>query len=451
MRLTFHGATRQVTGSCYLLEASSATVLIECGMFQGGRIGEQMNLDPFPFDPANVDAMVLTHSHLDHSGRIPQLVARGFRGTVYMTHPTVEFAELFLEDSVHILEQEASRHKHGPIYTTDDVLAAFRHFKGVEYHEKVEIADGVTAEFFDAGHILGSAMIRITADGKSILFSGDLGNPPVPILRPTESVADADYVVMESTYGNRIHEDKDNRRLILQSAIYETVFMNGVLMIPAFAMERTQEILYELNAMVNEKDIPQIPVFLDSPLAIKATTVFKEYEEYYDKETTDLVQSGDDVFNFPGLRMALTTEESKAINNTPAPKVIIAGSGMAQGGRILHHIKRYIGHFANQYLIVGYQVEGSLGRRILDGEQEIRVHGQPYRVKAKVRAIGGYSSHADRDKLTAWVSDFDQAKLKQVFLVHGEEEQSLALQRHFRQEFRFEATVPEMNQAFELR
>ncbi|MFH1426621.1 MAG: MBL fold metallo-hydrolase [Candidatus Kerfeldbacteria bacterium] len=450
MKITFCGATRQVTGSCYLVETAESKVLIDCGLFQGGRIGEKQNLDKFPFNPKDITAVVLTHSHLDHSGRIPRLVRHGFRGPIYATNPTVKFAQLFLEDSVHILEQEAERHRHEPIYQEDDVVQASRQFEGVVYHDMVEIAPGISAQFFDAGHILGSASVRITAEGKSVVFSGDLGNPPVPILKPTESIDDADFVIMESTYGARLHEDKDNRRLILQSAIYETIIMKGVLMIPAFAMERTQEILYELNDMMNNNDIPRVPIFLDSPLAIRATRIFKEYEKHFNKEARGNIKSGDDIFHFPGLHMTLDSVESKAINDAPAPKVIIAGSGMAQGGRILHHIKRYIGHFANQYLIVGYQVEGSLGRRILDGEKTIKVHGSPYTVRAKVRAIGGYSSHADRDKLTTWVSEFDRKKLKKVFITHGEEMQSLELQRHFQQQFEFEPVVPTMLESFEL-
>lgn len=450
MKLTICGAARKVTGSCYLLETSTKKILIDCGFHQGGRVAEEENFADFPFNPAEISHLVVTHAHLDHTGRIPKLVKDGFSGTILATNPTVELTQIILDDSAHIVVQEARRHKHDPIFEAHDVAKTAALFKGVDYHEPVKLDDNITVEFFDAGHILGSAIVKITADGKTIAFSGDLGNPPVPILRPTETVDEADYVIMESTYGGRIHEDKDNRRLLLQSSIYETIIMGGVLMVPAFAMERTQELLYEINEMIKNKDIPEVPIFLDSPLAIKATNIFKKYEGYFDKETMDIIKSGSEVFNFPGLRTTLTADESKSINSHPSPKVIIAGSGMAHGGRILHHIKRYIGYFANQYLIVGFQVEGSLGRRILDGNKTIKVHGEEHAVKAKVKAIGGYSSHADRDKLTAWVTGFDQAKLKKVFLTHGEESQASALQHHFKQHFDFEPIVPKMLESFDL-
>ncbi|MFC1598206.1 MBL fold metallo-hydrolase [Patescibacteria group bacterium] len=450
MKLTFLGAARQVTGSCYLLETSTQKLLIDCGMFQGGKYSEEINFAEWPFQPSEISALLLTHAHLDHCGRIPKLVKDGFKGKIIATGATARLAQLIMEDSAHILEQEAKRHKHDALYTQEEAERVRGKYQEVEYHEKIKLDDNVTLEYFDAGHILGSAMIRITADGKQIVFSGDLGNPPVPILNPTEFIDTADYVVMESTYGGRIHEDRDNRRLLLQSAIYETIVMKGVLMIPAFAMERSQEILYELNEMMNNKDIPPVPIYLDSPLAIKATKIFQEFDQYFNKETADYIKSGDDVFKFPGLKMTLQTEQSKAINRAPAPKIIIAGSGMAQGGRILHHIKRYISFFANQYLVVGYQVEGSLGRRLVDGEKQVRVHHEKLDVKAKVRAIGGYSAHADREKLTAWVSEFDQKKLKKVFITHGEEDQARHLQTHLKQHFEFETEVPEMEQSVEL-
>jgi metallo-beta-lactamase family protein len=394
---------------------------------------------------------LVTHAHLDHTGRLPKLVRDGFRGQIIATGPTARLAQLIIEDSARVLEKEARQHKHPePVYSQEDAARTKEFFREVDYHTRIQLDDNITVEFFDAGHILGSSIIRVTADGKQIVFSGDLGNPPVPILKHTDIVDQADYVVMESTYGNRIHEDKDNRRLMLQSAIYETVVMKGVLLIPAFALERTQEILYELNEMVANKDIPAVPIFVDSPLAIRATKVFHEFENYFDTEASEIIASGDDLFNFPGLKLTLTAEESKAINDYPAPKVIIAGSGMAQGGRIVHHIKRYISHFANHYLIVGYQVQGSLGRRLLDGEKTVKIQGEEFQVKAKVTAIGGYSAHADRDKLTAWVSGFDRNRLQKVFLTHGEEIQALELQRHFAREFPFETVVPEARKPIAL-
>ncbi len=450
MKVTFCGAAKKVTGSCYFIETATINLLVDCGLHQGGRISEEENFDDFLFDPSSVDVVLLSHAHLDHTGRLPKLVRDGFRGRIMATAPTARLAQLILEDSTRVLAYEARQHKHDPIYTEEDLKITLPLFEEANYREKIKLNEQVSVEFFDAGHILGSSIIRITADGTSVVFSGDLGNPPVPLLNTTETLSEADYVIMESTYGGRIHEGKDNRRLALRSAIYETVTMKGVLMIPAFAMERTQEILYELNDMVNNKDIPAVKIFLDSPLAIKATRVFQQFDDYYNRETMNIIKSGDDVFRFPGLSMTEAVEESKAINNVPAPKVIIAGSGMAQGGRILHHIERYITDPNSQYLIVGYQVHGSLGRRILDGAKTIRVKGQELEVRAKVTAIGGYSAHADQPKLTSWVSCFDKKQLKKVYLTHGEEDQASALARHFNQRFEFDTVIPELGETIDL-
>lgn len=450
MKIQFCGAAQKVTGSCYYIETTTKRILVDCGLHQGKSISEEDNMNDFPFNPAELDVVLLTHAHLDHCGRIPRLVQLGFNGRIIATKPTMELAQLIMEDSVHILAEEALEHNHEPVYTENDFHATVPLMEATAYRSPIQLDANVTVEFFDAGHILGSAMIKITADGKSIVFSGDLGNPPVPLLNPTDTIGSTDYIVMESTYGGRIHEDKKTRTLLLQSAIYETVVMGGVLMIPAFAMERTQELLYEINALVNNKDIPPVPIFLDSPLAIKATRVFQENKEYFNAETQQIIDGGDDVFHFPGLEMTLSTDESKKINEYPAPKVIIAGSGMAQGGRMLHHIKRYIGHFANQYLIVGYQVEGSLGRQLLDGADTVQIHGQEYEVNAKVRAIGGYSAHADQARLTTWVSDFDQKRLQKIFLTHGEMDQAKVLQRHLQQRGSAEIHIPEENEVVEL-
>lgn len=450
MKLTFCGAAKQVTGSCYFLETSDSRILIDCGLVQGSRIAEEQNLEPFPFDPATLDVVVLTHAHLDHCGRIPKLVREGFTGRIIATGPTARLAQLIIEDSADIIAHEARRHNHEPVYTIEDVIKAKTLFEEVEYRKPIQIKENTQVEFFDAGHILGSSMIQITNAGKSIVFSGDLGNPPVPILKDTDVIGNADYIVMESTYGGRVHEDKKTRTLLLRSAIYETAIMKGVLMIPAFSIERTQELLYELNELVNNKDIPPVPIFLDSPLAIKATEVFKDFESYFDTAATNIIKSGDDLFNFPGLRSTLKAEDSKQIAKYPGPKVVIAGSGMANGGRIVHHIEQNIGFFANQYLIVGYQVQGSLGRRLLDGEKTVRIHGKEYEVKAKIRAIGGYSAHADQPRLVKWVGEFDQQQLKKIFITHGEEEQSEELKAKLHETYNKECHVPSVKEVVEL-
>jgi metallo-beta-lactamase family protein len=446
MKITFCGATGMVTGSCYLVETETTSILVDCGLFQGGRISEDNNREPFPFEPKSIDAVLITHGHLDHCGRIPKLAKDGFSGRIIATGPTTAFAKLILEDSVNILAREARYDKREPIFTADDFERVLPLFEETTYHRKITIGD-ITAEFFDAGHILGSSMIQLTADGKTIVFSGDLGNPPVPLLDATEAIDSADYVVMETTYGGRTHEDKKVRAHKLKAAIYDAVSHQGVLMIPAFAIERTQEILFELNAMVEAKEIPPVSIFVDSPLAIKATRIFREYSEYLSTHVQE-IQTSDDVFHFDGLHMTLTPRESKQINKHPAPKVIIAGSGMAQGGRIMHHIERYIGSQASRYLIVGYQVEGSLGRRLLDGEKKIRVNGKNLDVRATVEAIGGYSAHADQPKLTEWLTAI--AGVKKVFLTHGEEDQAQAFKEHITPQVDAEIEIPTFGQAVEL-
>jgi len=450
MKLTFLGATRQVTGSCYLLETGTKKILIDCGLFQGSRLAEDQNYEPFPFDPTTIDALCITHAHLDHCGRIPKLIHDGFAGKIIATNPTLDLAVLTLMDSATILAHEAERHQKAPLYTGPDVERITSLAVGMSYRTPLQLDEHVTVEFFDAGHILGSAMIRITVDGVSIVFSGDIGNPPVPLLNPTDVIGEANYVVMESTYGGRTHEDPATRSLLLGAAIYETATTKGTLMIPAFAMERTQEILYELNTLANEKDIPPVPVFLDSPLAIKATEVFKHYRDWLNPEAISTLSKDNDLFDFPGLIVTRETEASRSIAKQPSPKVVIAGSGMAQGGRIVHHIQNYIEDSKNQYLIVGYQVHGSLGRKLLDGEKTVRVSGKELNVAAKVHAIGGYSAHADQPKLTHWIKGFDSAKLKQIFLTHGEEDQALALQEHFKTEISTSVHVPLPNESVEL-
>lgn len=451
MKLQFVGAARRVTGSCYYIETSTLKLLVDCGMIQGSNVAENENYEEFPFNPREIDYVLVTHAHLDHVGRIPKLVKDGFTGQIIATGATSRLAYLIMEDSTRILAHEAARENKDPIYTEDDVLAAKALMQEAEYRKPIQLDDKTTVEFFDAGHILGSAQIKITHEDKSIVFSGDLGNPPVPILKATEHVGHSNYIVMESTYGARNHEDKEERVSIMRQAIMDTINAGGVLMVPAFAMERTQELLYEINNLVNNKQIPQVPIFLDSPLAIKATNIFKDFKHMFDKESHELMKDDKDLFDFPGLRMTLTTEESKAINDYPNPKVIIAGSGMAQGGRILHHIERYISDPNSTYLIVGFQVYGSLGRRLLDGDPTIKVHGQELEVKAKVQAIGGYSAHADQDKLTEWVNEYDAAGLKTIFLTHGEEGQALMLQDHLRRHTKVkDVQVPEPLQIVEL-
>lgn len=449
MKLTFLGAAGEVTGSSYLLETGETRLLVDCGMFQGGHFSEDKNLEKWKFDPASIDFVIITHSHLDHCGRLPKLVKDGFKGKIYCTSATSDFMKLFLEDSAHVIRMEAKRRKKPPLYEENDVRAISKHLAGQNYNEFVEPAKGVRFRLRDAGHILGSAVIELWAEDKKIVFSGDFGNPPVPILNPPARIGEADYLLIESTYGGRVHEDARTRRLMLSSAIYEVATMKGILMVPAFAMERTQEILYELNALEENHDIPPIDVYLDSPLAIRAMDIFRKHEALFNVEARSLIDSGDDIFDFSGLTMTRSTEASKAIKKKPNPKMIIAGSGMCHGGRIMHHLKDNLGGFKNQVLFVGYQVRGTLGRRILKNDKVVTIHGKKIAVKAKTRAIGGYSAHADQPKLLEWIRGYEK-KPKGIFAVHGEPDQAYALADAIKTEFGIQAAVPSQFESVEL-
>lgn len=448
MKLTFFGACRQVTGSSYLVETDSTRVLIDCGMIQGEKFSEEENYKDFPFDPTSIDAVVVTHAHIDHCGRIPKLVRDGFSGQILSTPATLDLIQLMLTDSAHVIAQEAKEHKHAPLYLEEDVSSVMTMTQAIEYGEQYTIGD-IRVTPHDAGHILGSAFIELSNGQRSIVFSGDLGNSPVPLLRETEPLPNVDYLVMESTYGDRLHEGTRERKLLLCSAIYETVTMGGTLLIPAFSLERTQELLYELNELVNNKDIPAVPIFLDSPLAIKATRVYPKYNHLFDQAASYLLDSGDDVFNFAGLRMTESVVDSKSINSVTGPKVVIAGSGMMQGGRIQHHLKRYLSDFRNQVLVIGYQASRTLGRKILEGEPVVLIGKETVPVKAKIRAIGGYSAHADRDKLLQWVQTAKQPP-RHIWLTHGEETSATSLAAYISEHTSIVTSVPEYGQVEDL-
>lgn len=451
MKLTFYGGVHLVSGANYLLESDKIKILIDCGLFQGGRFCEEMNFQNFPYQPKEIDAVFITHAHIDHIGRLPKLVKAGFRGRIFSTPPTRDFAELMLLDSEHLLAQEAEEEKKAPIYNVKDVAETMVLWKAVPYHQPIHLGD-LVVEFFDAGHILGSASILVTASpsigGQKIAFSGDLGNTPAPLIKPTEFLPAADYVLMESTYGNKIHENLEKRKDLLEDLIEETVKTKGVLMIPAFALERTQELLFELNELVENGRVPQVPVFIDSPLAIKLTAVYQKYSgqaDYFNENSIELVRKGDAIFNFAGLKTTLTTEQSKEINSVPPPKVIIAGAGMSNGGRILHHESRYLADPNNAILFIGYQANGSLGRQILDGAEKVKIFGQEIPVRCKVRNIDGYSAHADQNQLLQWLQPL-RLGLKKVFVVQGEDEQAEPLVLKIRDELAIEAEIPSLNQ-----
>ena len=470
MKLTFYGGCGETTGSNYVLESAAGPdgktmkIMVDCGLHQGGHYAERENFEPFAYDAKSITAVFVTHSHLDHIGRLPSLIRAGFTGKIYSTGATKDFAESMLLDSEHLLMKEAEREGKMPLYNNDDIMEVRRQWEGLNYHQPIEVGDfkdgrGFRVELLDAGHILGSAIVKIQfmeGDGggssapKTIVFSGDLGNFPAPIIQPTEMIdTPVDYCVVESTYGDRVHENVDQRKEQLERAIETTVKAGGTLMIPTFAMERTQELLYHFHQLFEEGRIPRVPVFIDSPLAIKLTAVYKKHESYFNKETEHIARSGDDILNFPGLRLTLTTEQSKEINGVNPPKVVVAGSGMSNGGRILHHEQRYLPDPKSTILFIGYQAAGSLGRQILDGAQEVRIFGETIPVRAKVINIPGYSAHADQPRLLEWVSHMRHT-LKKVFVVQGESQSSEALMHRIIDQFAVPTEVPKLGESVEL-
>lgn len=448
MKLTFFGAAGEVTGSCMQLETAQARVLIDCGLFQGVRMADERNREPFPFAAAKIDAVLVTHAHTDHTGRIPVLARDGFAGPVFATAPTADLMRLLWDDALNVMQEDWERERERPpIFDERDVDMASKLIQSLGYREEVAVAPGVTAVFHDAGHILGSSFIEVRADGKIIVFSGDLGNRNVPILLPTDRLPSCDAVVTEATYGGRRHEDTRERSEKLRRMITETVERGGTLLIPAFAFERTQELLYELNHLVEHDHIPRLPIFLDSPLAIRATDVFRKYESFYNRKAACIVECGDDFFSFPGLEVTLKREDSKRINDAPQPKIIIAGSGMMNGGRILHHLKRVLPDEKSTVLVIGYQAAGTLGRRIFDGERQVKIHGDRIRVRARVRAIGAYSAHADQDKLIEWLRG---GMPKRVFISHSDAAVADAFSERVSQTLKLPVRVPVAGETYPI-
>ncbi len=461
-KITFYGGTGSVTGANFLLEADGKKILVDCGLTQGTKVADDVNWDPFPYDPRQIDLLFVTHGHVDHIGRIPKLIAEGFRGQIYSTEPTKGIALPMLEDTASILNNniELGLDK---IYTAENIARAFSFWQGLPYHEPINLTPDLQATFLNAGHILGSAMVLFTVSNPDvsvgspiaqarrtkILFTGDLGNSPSPLLPDPDKITDADYLVMESVYGDRNHESRDSRRAMLARVIQDNYKRKGALIIPTFSLERSQELLFELDALHEGKRIPVMPIFFDSPLAIRLTDVFKQYKSYFNETAQKAMSPGKYLFDFPGLHNTLKTEESKMIAEVPGPKIVIAGSGMSTGGRVVHHEKNYLPDPNNTLLLTGYQAIGTPGRLIEEGLKKVHITGEDVIVHAHIEKISGYSGHKDSNGLLNFVLDLEDS-VRKVFVVMGEPKASLFLVQKLRDNLGIEAYAPERGQNVEL-
>jgi len=447
-KITFCGGTGSVTGANFLLEVDGKKILVDCGLTQGLKLADDINWDPFPYDSKEIDILFVTHAHVDHLGRVPKLINEGFRGKIYSTLPTRSLALPMLEDTAGILSKNTDLHL-DKIYTPENIKLSFSLWQGFKYHETIKITPNLEVSFFDAGHILGSAMVLFIYNGKRILFTGDLGNCPSPLLPDTEKVANVDYLIMESVYGDRNHESREDRRKFLEETIEDNYKRCGTLIIPTFSLERSQELLFELNALVENNRIPIMPIFLDSPLAIRLTEVFKQFKNYFNEGAQMAMSHDKYLFDFPGLHSTLKSEESKMIGNVPNPKIVIAGSGMSTGGRIVHHERHYLPDPNNTLLLTGYQAVGSPGRLIQEGIKTVRITGEDVIVRAHVVTITGYSGHKDCYGLLNFVENM-QDTVKKIFVVMGEPKSEMFLAQKLRDNLGLEAYVPEQGSSIIL-
>ena len=444
LTIQFASGARSVTGSNFLVSLGSRRFLIDCGLVQGHHVGAEENAEPFPYDVSGVDALFVTHGHLDHVGRIPKIVKDGFKSRIISTPPTKEIGAAILEDALNILRHEAQQDGREPLYAEEDTRRSFSLWETVLYDKPVIFTDpegDISVTLRDTGHILGSAMIDISRGGKHFVFTGDLGNTPSPLLRDTEEVPRADYLCVESVYGDRNHDPKEYRKKKLKTLIEEGIKRGGTVVIPAFSTERTQELLFELNEMVEHKEFPKIPIYLDSPLSIKITAIYQKYKSYFNPDTLSLIKKGDDIFNFPGLIVTGTSDESRAINFDHRPKVVIASSGMLNGGRVIHHAKHYLPDPKSTFIIVGYQAAGTPGRLLEDGIREVKITGEMVKVRANIVSLNGYSAHKDSDHLLEFVEGMNG--LRKVFVVLGEPKASMFLAQRIRDNIGVETLVPE--------
>ncbi len=452
LQITFWGGVGTVTGANFLLESLNTRILVDCGLLQGVSGATEENLKPFPYDPKTIDFLCITHAHMDHIGRIPKLVRDGFRGTIYSTGETREIAYLMLLDAVKVMKMNAQEHQdtsRESMYEIADLEQAFNQWKVIPYHTETSIGSDFTVYLKDAGHILGSSMYEFRYEGKKILFTGDSGNSPTPLLKDTESIEGADYLIMDSVYGDRNHEPKDERDEKFRRIVTETIQAGGALVIPAFSLERTQVILYELNNLVEEGKIPSVPVFLDSPLGSKVTAIYKRSWRDFNMGVQGEIKKGDDIFNFPKLRITQNSLESREIESVSNPKIIIAGSGMSSGGRVLGHEINFLPDPKSTLLLMGYQAIGTLGREIQDKPREVVINDTTVSVQARIEMISGYSSHKDSDHLLE-MAEQAKATLKKVFVVMGEPKASAFLVQRLRDYIDVDAVYPERGKAYPL-
>lgn len=467
MNITFYGAAKTVTGSCHMVEACGKKFLIDCGMFQGRLTEQMLNYEKFPFNINEIDFVILTHAHIDHSGRIPKLYKQGYSGLIYATYATVDLCSIMLPDSGHIQEKEiewvnkkrrrAGKKESEPIYTAQDGMDSMKLFNGIEYNQTVVIDENISFKLVDAGHMLGSSIVLldIKEDGevKKLVFTGDLGNMNMPILNDPVSIDKADYLVIESTYGNRLHGEIKDQSAEFIDIILKTIERGGNLIIPSFAVGRTQELLYEINkyaALPGIKDkLRKIPVYVDSPLAVNATKIFEDNPEYYDEDALKYLIKGDNPLEFDNLHFVVSPEESKALNEDNIPKIIISASGMCEVGRIKHHLKHNLYRPESTVLFVGFQAEGTLGKKIMTGEKLVKIFGEEIAVNAEIRYLDAFSGHADKNGLLNWIEKIKE-KPKSIFIVHGE----YANQQIFRSEilnrFGINAIIPNLEETFTL-
>ena len=473
MKITFLGATKMVTGSNFLVEAAGKKFLVDCGIYQGKAEIENENYKPFEFNPAEIDFMLLTHAHIDHSGRIPKLYNEGFNGPIYAHKATCDLCGIMLPDSGHIQEMESEwknkkRLRKGekiipPLYTAEDAVKCLEIFSAVKYDEIIQVDTNIFVRFNDAGHMLGSSIIEVWAneDGKETkaVFTGDLGNNDIPLLSSPTMLESCDYLIMESTYGSRLHIKNDQKAEMFLDIVSETIDNGGKVIIPSFAVGRTQEILYEINKIKETRDdeefrrkyktLMKVPVYVDSPLAISATEVFRQNTDLFDDEIKQKMESGDNPLEFPGLKFTQTAEESIALNESQEPAIIISASGMCEVGRIKHHLKHNIWNPNNTILFVGYQAPGTLGYSIVNGAKRVKIFGEECAVNARIEYIEGYSGHADQEWLMNFIYSFI-SKPKHIFLVHGEEESQEVLKNKILQETGIDVSIPEYGETYEM-